>query len=38
MMVYFIILGILGIGSLIDILILNERVKKALYILSIVMP
>ncbi|MDU1911491.1 EpsG family protein [Fusobacterium sp.] len=35
MMVYYIILGILGIGSLIDILTLNERVKKVLYILSI---
>ena len=37
MMIYFIILGILGIGSLVDILILNERVKKVLYILSILM-
>ncbi|VEH39589.1 Uncharacterised protein [Fusobacterium varium] len=28
MMIYFIILGILGIGSLVDVLILNEKIKK----------
>ena len=36
MMIYFIILGILGIGSLVDVLILNEKIKKnALYLFYI---
>ena len=37
MMIYFIILGILGIGSLVDVLILNEKIKKMLYIFFILM-
>ena len=36
-MIYFIILGILGIGSLVDVLILNEKIKKMLYIFFILM-
>ena len=35
MIIYFIVLGVLGIGSLIDILNSNEKIKKILYIFLI---
>lgn len=36
MIIYFLILGVLGIGSLIDLFYTNERLKKNLYIFFIV--